>query len=240
MKRTVSLFQFMPYGAPELLAARETHLASALAVASLLALAAFLAALPLTPLLRSLPEPEIRIPAVIVETNFPPTLVPPEPPKAATRASHAAREGVVVPVPPSVAPPDDIVWNDAPSSAAGPASTSAAGEPEVRDPGPAVYEEPPRGVWQPVDELPAPATEVKPEYPSLARDAGVEGLVVVDVLIGTNGRVIRAELVRDHSVPMLDPYALEAARRWTFRPAISGGHAVPYWFRIPFRFVLHE
>jgi protein TonB len=243
MKRTVSLFEFMPYGAPELLDARESHLASALASASLLALAAFLVALPLTPLLRSLPsrEPAIEPPNIIIDDFPTPTLVPPLPKKPSGPASSAASAGIVVPVPPAAAPPEDLEWADHAAGPPGPPASGASGEPEVRDPGPTAVEViPVRGVHQDVDELPVPVMQFKPEYPSFARDAGIEGLVVVDVLIGTNGHVLRAERVGEYSVPMLDPTALEAARRWTFRPAISGGRAVPYWYRIPFRFVLHE
>ena len=82
--------------------------------------------------------------------------------------------------------------------------------------------------------------EFKPEYPSFARDAGVEGLVLVHALIGKDGRVVRAEVDAKHSIPMLNQTALEAAKRWVFTPATTNGHPVAVWYAIPFRFVLHN
>jgi len=86
--------------------------------------------------------------------------------------------------------------------------------------------------------LPVAVHQAKPVYPSVARRAGVEGRVVVRVLIGTNGRVLEAQVGK--SVPVLDRSALTAARQWVFTPALDGsGHQVPCWVAIPFVFRLH-
>src|SRR5438045_846470 len=53
-----------------------------------------------------------------------------------------------------------------------------------------------------VDVLPEPMTKVAPIYPQLARDAAVEGTVVIDALVCVDGRVYYALITR--SVPMLD------------------------------------
>ena len=244
MKRTVSLFEFMPYGAPELLDAGRPHLARALAATSLLALAAFLAALPLSPLLRPAGEPVADLTRVIIEQWPTPKYVEPPEPAARMPASRALKTGAIVPVPLVDAPPID----DPPVTGAGtdvgsgaPAIEGVArGEPESRGSEGGDEPLPARGEFRYVDEPPAPVTQIKPDYPALARDAGIEGLVAVDVLVGRDGRVIRAELVREHSIVGLDAAALEASRRWVFSPAIDHGRPVACWYRIPFRFVLHE
>jgi protein TonB len=81
--------------------------------------------------------------------------------------------------------------------------------------------------------------EFKPDYPDLAREAGVEGLVVVHALIGKDGRVLRVELDPKKNVLMLNAAALEAAMKWKFTPALANGHPVVVWYAIPFKFVLH-
>lgn len=87
------------------------------------------------------------------------------------------------------------------------------------------------------DELPAVVMRVAPEYPSLARDAGVEGTVVLWALVGLDGNV---EDVRVHkSIPMLDGAALEAVQQWRFTPALANKHAVRVWVAVPVRFRLH-
>jgi len=90
-----------------------------------------------------------------------------------------------------------------------------------------------------VDELPVPAREVKPEYPEIARQAGVEGLVIIDALIGTDGRVVEVHIDPRINVVMLNESALEAARKWVFTPAIDKGQPVMVWIKLPFRYTLH-
>lgn len=91
-------------------------------------------------------------------------------------------------------------------------------------------------VWREV--MPSAVHIVKPQYPDLARSAGVEGTVRVWALVGRDGRV---EDVRVHaSVPMLDEAALQAVRSWRFTPARTGDQPVRSWVSIPLRFRLHD
>jgi protein TonB len=90
------------------------------------------------------------------------------------------------------------------------------------------------------DELPTAVRAVKPEYPDLARQAGVEGLVLVDVLVGKDGRVMEARLDPRINVLLLNESALLAARKWVFTPAMMNQHPVSVWMKLPFRYTLHE
>ena len=56
---------------------------------------------------------------------------------------------------------------------------------------------------------------------------------------GHFGRVEKAQIARDGSVPMLDQAALEAARRSVFTPALANGRPVKVWVRQQYRFALH-
>jgi protein TonB len=89
-----------------------------------------------------------------------------------------------------------------------------------------------------VDELPMPTVRVKPLYPDIAREVGVEGLVLVYALVGRDGRPREVRLDPEKHVPLLDAMALEAARQWRFEPAVTGGHPVAVWVSLPFRFSL--
>lgn len=88
------------------------------------------------------------------------------------------------------------------------------------------------------DELPSVVSRVMPEYPQFARDAGVEGTVLVWALVGLGGQVEDTRVHR--SIPMLDPAALEAVRKWRFTPALANRHPVRVWVAVPVRFRLHS
>lgn len=88
-----------------------------------------------------------------------------------------------------------------------------------------------------VEQKPTILKRIQPRYPDLARKAGVVGTVVVNVLIGTSGKVEKAELLK--SIPMLDSAALEAARMFEFSPAMQRDKYVRVWLSIPFKFTLN-
>jgi TonB family protein len=88
------------------------------------------------------------------------------------------------------------------------------------------------------DELPEAVTKVPPAYPELAREAGIEGLVVVKALVCITGRVSETRVVQ--SVPMLDAAASDAVRQWIFRPAVRNEAPIAVWVTVPVRFSLHE
>lgn len=62
--------------------------------------------------------------------------------------------------------------------------------------------------------MPAVIREVKPAYTAEAMRARIEGTVELKVMIGTDGRVHDAYVVR--SLPGLDDQALYAVRQWEF------------------------
>jgi protein TonB len=86
------------------------------------------------------------------------------------------------------------------------------------------------------DAPPVPLFHPDPNYPTWARDAEIQGRVVLHVLVGMDGRVTRIAVRRD--VRGLTDAAREAISRWIFRPARSGTHAVAVWVEIPVEFRL--
>lgn len=59
-------------------------------------------------------------------------------------------------------------------------------------------------------------SQVKPEYPALAKINYIQGRVLVQVTVSRDGRVARAHVLRGH--PLLAASALRAVRRWLYRP----------------------
>jgi len=87
------------------------------------------------------------------------------------------------------------------------------------------------------DTKPEIVSYVPPEYSEFAREAGLEGQVLVDVLVGTDGRVKQARISRSvHQV--LDAAALVAARRATFTPGKQRNIPVEVWVTLPYNFTL--
>ena len=72
---------------------------------------------------------------------------------------------------------------------------------------------------------PRPIEKREPAYTQEARDARIEGTVVLRVEIDKEGRIRRADLVRGLD-PGLDLNALDAARTWRFDPARKAGKPV--------------
>jgi TonB family protein len=89
-----------------------------------------------------------------------------------------------------------------------------------------------------VDVKPVVSTDTQPVYPQSAIDAGIEGTVVVSIVIGADGSVTSAEIFS--SIPQLDNAALRAARNKVFSPGMVGGAPVRTKMNIPVTFVLPE
>src|SRR5215469_3601904 len=65
---------------------------------------------------------------------------------------------------------------------------------------------------------------VEPPYPPLARAARVQGDVVLNAIIDSNGQNRNLQLVSGH--PMLVPSAIEAVRQWRYKPYLLNGRPV--------------
>jgi TonB family protein len=66
---------------------------------------------------------------------------------------------------------------------------------------------------------------VEPDYPEAARRAHIQGLVVLDTLIGANGRVQQITPVSGN--PDLTEAAVTAVRQWRYKPFTVDGKKVP-------------
>jgi TonB family protein len=85
-----------------------------------------------------------------------------------------------------------------------------------------------------VAELPEVIKKVPPVWPDEARRQGVTGTVMVQALVGKDGLVKDARVVK--SIPLLDAAAVECVRQWVFTPAQNAGKPVAVWVAIPVKF----
>jgi len=69
--------------------------------------------------------------------------------------------------------------------------------------------------------LPVRTVYVEPVYPEDARQAGIDGMVILEALIGEDGKVMDARIMR--SIPALDAAAVAAVRQWAFTPTVING-----------------
>ncbi|HYR52466.1 MAG TPA: TonB family protein [Candidatus Dormibacteraeota bacterium] len=171
-----------------------------------------------------------RIPGrvVIVDRGFPPPRVWTPP------SSKTGGKGIFEPVNKNVPFPEidsRDIFN--PNTSAIPRERDS-GPPKIpgRDlPPPDVVEPAPR-----VDKLPVVIDAPKPAYPDWAREAGIEGKVILRVLVGTNGSP-KQVVVASGSKALADA-ARDAVRRWKFEPGLVGKEPVEVWVEVPVTFRL--
>jgi len=203
--------------------ARDPFLAMALTLSLNLAILLF-ALLPRTPF-----PIQVPIPLSLQATILPPphAVVPPPPVPTLHVARHAttpsARAAVAHPEPISI-PAMGAITPVAPlpvNTTATTTNTAAtAGDSEAT----IAYE-----------------TATPPAYPILALRAGVQGTVLLKVLVDASGKPVRVAIERSSGSRILD----DAARQhilaaWRFHPAMRDGHAIEAWALVPVQFNLSQ
>jgi protein TonB len=86
-----------------------------------------------------------------------------------------------------------------------------------------------------LEKRPEPISQVAPAYPAELRKAKVEGSVTLVFVLTEDGRVEEAR-VENSSRAEFEKPALDAIRKWKFRPGTKNGQAVRTYLRMPMRF----
>lgn len=86
------------------------------------------------------------------------------------------------------------------------------------------------------DKAPEVVTAPLAAYPEMAKEAQIEGTVVLRLLVGRDGRV--KDVVVMHGINYLDAAAKDAALHRIYKPALSHGEPVSVWIDVPFEFNL--
>jgi TonB family protein len=83
---------------------------------------------------------------------------------------------------------------------------------------------------------PRQVKHVRPEYPDLAKQARVQGVVFLECGITAEGKVAHVRVLRP--IPLLDDAARDAVRQWEYAPALEDGVAVPVMMTVTVNFKL--
>ena len=96
----------------------------------------------------------------------------------------------------------------------------------------------PKVIFIPYDDPPVAITPIKPIYPEIAQEAGIEGVVIVQAFIDAKGRVKETLILKGVPNTGLDEAAMKAIRKTRFRPAKQRERPVGVWISIPVNFKL--
>ncbi|MCK4404219.1 MAG: TonB family protein [candidate division Zixibacteria bacterium] len=237
---------FVSYGAIELKRCYQKHLGLAVIIAGALHLAVIGGFLLYSNITAKVPEAAgvVRI-KTIAELAAPPSVSQTQTPQVAVAAPGIAPPSIGIPkaVPDEEAPEEVTIATQeelgkiadlsATSIIGGEGGDSIAIEIPLED-----YLPPP-DEFVPYDELPVALNEVKPEYPPLAKQAGIEGTVWIKALVDKKGMVRDAVVFKPSgSSAGFEDVAIEGAFKIKYKPAISNNQPVAVWVVYPVRFTL--
>ena len=209
-----------------------------------------LALLVSVPLLRVGRLPNVDLAAVILVPAPPMTPLPPPKARAGNPGSRIVKKPVAAAVGSwRVAPvdiPDGIVEEGLGADGSeggieGGVDYGAGGDLPANLEGGMLY----RLVGEPVEPIVRAAGDIKPpklvrriepDYPEIARQARVEGVVILEATTDVFGRVTGVRVLR--SLPLLDVAAVDAVRQWVYEPMVVNGRPRPVTFTVTVRFVL--
>lgn len=208
----------------------------------------FLSPQDLIPQAPATPAATTRQPQVTRETNNS-NITQRENPMASVNVSQRPPDGVSTAPNPNPPVPDSGLWRIGPNREAGvpsgPGNSSGGGPatpprqivPNIEEPPPPPADPPKPKIIVSKGPINGQAVSLpKPIYPPIAKAAGIQGMVSVQVLIDEHGRVVSAKAI-DGS-PALRPEAQRAALQARFSPTMLGDQPVKVSGVITYNFVL--
>lgn len=195
----------------------------------------------IVPLLRAqdLPEPATAVKAFFVEpTAAPPPPPPPPPPKPQVKEvpKFAPQEEFRAPV----EVPQEIVPVSGDLSSGGTVEGGISGGVAGGIVGGLPAEPPP-----PVQAIrvggnikePTKVKNVAPVYPDIAKQARVQGIVILECTISPQGQVTDVKVLR--GIPLLDQAGIDAVKQWQYTPTLLNGVPVPVIMTVTVNFRLN-
>jgi protein TonB len=205
-----------------------------------------LLAVVIVPLLQAqeLPEPAAAVKAFFVEPAAAPPPPPPPPPPAPKVVQQHAPQPVQeqkfvapVEVPQEIKPSSGI---DLGGGEAGGVEGGVAGGVAGGIVGGLPAEPPP-----PVQAVrvggqikePTKTKNVAPVYPDIAKQARVQGIVILECTISPQGKVTDVKVLR--GIPLLDQAGIDAVKQWQYTPTLLNGVPVPVIMTVTVNFRLN-
>lgn len=78
----------------------------------------------------------------------------------------------------------------------------------------------------------------KPAYPAFARRMGIQGTVMLKVLVSKDGFTLKVQVAQSSGSDILDNTAAETVKTWRFVPARRGDTPIDEWVQVPIAFHL--
>jgi len=165
-----------------------------------------------------------------IPKELPPTIIKADIIEEVTQEEEAAPPPPAIETPPPYVPPPDFVV-DVPVSKT---PTKALTVTQSTKPAPP----PPKKKVKKAPEIdPKFRRRFQPDYPPTSRRLGEEGSVILQVLVGTDGKVQDGKVKTSSGFPRLDEAALKhALRAWRFTPGTEDGVPVATWHSVKVTF----
>jgi TonB family protein len=80
--------------------------------------------------------------------------------------------------------------------------------------------------------------QVRPIYPQQMKDQGIQGSVLLDAVIGVDGRIVNVEPVNSLVHPDLVQSAIDAVRQWEYEPTYLNGNPIEVQTSITINYTL--
>lgn len=151
----------------------------------------------------------------------------PEEPTPTEKPEETPKKPEVATKPPEIVKPEALL-----EAAAKKETTAVATAPPDTAKTPVPIEPPKPSVITRVE----PVTRIYPQYPDAAMAVGATGRIVIRVLVGVDGKVKEATILKSFGNPACEAEALAAAKRWVFKPATKDGVPFEQKATIPFDF----
>lgn len=162
----------------------------------------------------------------------PPLSDAPPPPVIPNQPIVKPTIGTPVPVPDAQAPEQTIMTQQEIAAINAPVGLSGSGRDSLVIA--SSDDMPSEGEFVYYEDEPTPVTRVDPTYPEFAREAQIQGKVTLHVLVGKDGRVKNVKVIK--GVTGLNEAAVDAIKKWVFKPALSNNKPVAVWVEVPMDF----
>jgi len=97
-----------------------------------------------------------------------------------------------------------------------------------------------RPKWVQYDQAPTPKKTLRPKYPDICKQAGIEGTVVISFWVDETGMVDQSSIEILQSIPCLDQVCINEIKKSKWRPARQGRQKVGVPLSMPFNFTLEN
>lgn len=245
MAQTAAIEQNKPYGFLELKAIHNRNYTIGMALAIFLHLL-LIGSYWLSDVLSRVEDdgtPVVRMKINYSDLGPPPSIENVAPQIQVAGPVAAPTVGIPVPVPDEEAPPEQVIASQtemaqqqAPALAED-LSGGAQITQDIKIEEPVKDEDPDMNAFTAVEKLPEMVRQVAPEYPEIAKRAGITGKVFVKVLVDKEGRPKRAVVIKSDS-ELFNQVSIDAAMKSAFTPALQNQHPIAVWIVLPYRFTL--